>query len=305
MTIVITVANQKGGVGKTTTAVNLAAGLAIKMRHDQKPPQKVLLIDTDPQAHALMAIGYGKHIAREEDSLAALLTESPPPSIQRMLQCGRHQPNLDFIPGNTQAMVAARSRLPSLLARESRLARAITPILGQYNYIVIDTPPTLDDLMINALVAATHVLIPVEPSYLGLSGLKDLQDAIQQVKVHLHREDLEILGYLPTRCVQQRVEVGEIIDYLKQRFPRKTLSPVHETTDLTYAHSAHMDVFTYRPPRSREDGKLESSSRATQEYAKLVNEVVRRTGGSEVKGGRNTNPGSFQEREGGEGHDET
>ena len=196
-----------------------------------------------------------------------------------MLRQGVHQSNLHFVPGNTQAMVAARLRLPTLLARESRLARAITPILEQYAYIVIDTPPTLDDLMINALVAASYVVIPVEPSYLGLSGLKDLQNAIDQVKLHLNRGDLKILGYLPTRCVQQRVEVREIIDYLNEKFPKLTMKPIHETTDLTYAHSAHMDVFTYKPPRSRQDGRLESSSRATQEYAELVNEVVRRTRG--------------------------
>jgi chromosome partitioning protein len=277
MAFVITVANQKGGVGKTTTAVNLAAGLAIKLRHEGRAPGSVLLIDTDPQGHGLMAISFGQHMARPEESLAALLTETPPPSIQKMLCRGQYHDNLFFIPGNTQAMAAARTRLPTLLARESRLSRAIRPILSQYAYVIIDTPPTLDDLMINALVAATHVIIPVEPSYLGLSGLKDLQDAIEQVKLHLNRSQLQILGYLPTRCVRQRVEVGEIIQYLNERFPEKTLTPIHETTDLTYAHSAHMDVFTYKPPRSRHDGRLESSSRATQEYAELVNEVVRRT----------------------------
>jgi chromosome partitioning protein len=277
MAFVITVANQKGGVGKTTTAVNLAAGLAIRLRHDKSTPNLVLLIDTDPQAHGLMAVAFGRHMARAEDSLAALLTETPAPSIQKMIRQGTHQPNLHFVPGNTQAMLSARARLPSLLARESRLKRALEPILEQFAYIVIDTPPTMDDLMINALVAASHVIIPVEPSYLGLSGLKDLQDAIDQVRHHLNRDNLNILGYLPTRCMVQRVEVGEIITYLREKFPHLTLKPIHETTDLTYAHSAHMDVFTYKPPRSRQDGRLRSSSRATQEYAELVNEVVRRT----------------------------
>jgi cellulose biosynthesis protein BcsQ len=117
--------------------------------------------------------------------------------------------------------------------------------------------------MINALVASTHVLIPVEPSYLGLSGLIDLQSAIEQVRMHLGKESLEILGYLPTRCSMQRSEVGEILDHLESSFPELVLPP--------------MDVFTYRPPRSREDGRLASSSRATQDYAILVEEVVDRT----------------------------
>jgi chromosome partitioning protein len=277
MAIVITIANQKGGVGKTTTAVNLAAGLAIWLKHNPRSPNRVLLIDTDPQTHALMATAFGTHLAAPNGSLAALLVEEPPPSVQRMIRPATHHRNLHFIPSNTQAMTEARMRLPSMMAREMRLSRAIEPILDLFTYILIDTPPTLDDLMINALVAATHVLIPVEPSYLGLTGLKELQAAIEQVRHHLKRQDLKILGYLPTRCVAQRSEVQEILEYLPENFPGQLLSPIHETTDLTYAHSAHMDVFTYRPPRSRQDGRLASASRATQEYAHLVEEVVNRT----------------------------
>jgi len=277
MAIVIAVTNQKGGVGKTTTAVNLSAGLALKLRHERRSPDRVLLVDVDPQGHALLAVGFGRHHTPPAESMAALLTESPPPSVQRMLRPAAHHPNLDFLPSNTQAMTAARMRLPSLLARESRLSHALAPILPYYAFVVIDTPPTLDDLMINALVAATHVLIPVEPTYLGLSGLKELQGAIAQVRYHLRRQDLQILGYLPTRCVAQRSEVQEILTYLENAFPGQALPAIHETTDLTYAHSAHMDAFTYRPPRSRADGVLASGSRATQEYARLVDEVVRRT----------------------------
>src|SRR5512146_2668732 len=139
MSVTITIANEKGGVGKTTTAVNLAAGLALRLSAAQQegPAGRVLLVDMDPQGHALLATAFGKHNAPASDSLAALLTETPPPSVQRMLRGAKHHSNLFFIPSNRAAMIEASRTLPTLMANETRLARALGAVQDQYAYIVI------------------------------------------------------------------------------------------------------------------------------------------------------------------------
>jgi chromosome partitioning protein len=170
-------------------------------------------------------------------------------------------------------MVEASRVLPTLMANETRLVRALEGVQREFEFIIIDTPPTTGDLLINALVAADTVLVPVETSYLGVSGLRELQRTIDQVRVHF-RSGLSIFGYLPTLCEEQRTEVQEILAELEHRYPGQMLPPIHKSSDLAYAHSSHMDIFTYRPPRARQGGGIASSSRATQEYAQLVETVL-------------------------------
>jgi len=276
MAVTITIANEKGGVGKTTTAVNLAAGLALRLADQPGSAGRVLLVDMDPQGHALLATAFGQHNAPAPDSLPALLTETPPPSIQRMVRRSVHHPNLFFIPSNRPAMVEAVRILPTLMANETRLAHTLQGVQQEYSYIIIDTPPTTGDLLINAVVACQLLLVPVETSYLGVSGLRELQRTIEAVRVHF-RPDLQVFGYLPTLCEEQRSESQEILGELERRFPTLVLPPIHKATDLAYAHSNHMDVFTYRPPRYRRSDQIASSSRATQEYAALVEAILRQT----------------------------
>ena len=88
------------------------------------------------------------------------------------------------------------------------------------------------------------------------------------------RPDLKVLGYLPTLCEEQRAETQDILTELQKRYPKLVLAPIHKSSDLAYAHSSHMDVFTYRPPRQRMPGQIESSSRPTQEYAAVVEKIV-------------------------------
>lgn len=276
MAITIAIANEKGGVGKTTTAVNLAAGLALRLASQPDSQGRVLLVDMDPQAHGLLATAFDQQNQVPAESLAALLTETPPPSIQRMIHRSDHHDNLYVIPSNRHSMVDAARLLPTLMANETRLSRALQPVQAQFGYIIIDTPPTIGDLLVNALVASSHVLVPVETSYLGVSGLRELQRTIEQVQMHF-RPDLQVLGYLPTLCEEQRLEAQEIMGELSRRYAGQVFPPIHKSSDLAYAHSSHMDVFTYKPPRQRTAEKIASSSRATQEYARLVELILHKT----------------------------
>lgn len=276
MAITITIANEKGGVGKTTTAVNLAAGLALKLAGKEGTDGRVLLVDMDPQGHALLAISFEQHKNVFPVSLPSLLTETPPPSIQRMIQRSDHHANLFYIPSDRAGMIKAARELPSLMANETRLQKSLAQVQSQFAYIVIDTPPNTGDLLINSLVASDLVLIPVETSYLGVSGLIELQRTIEQVRTHF-RPELSIFGYLPTLCEEARSEAQEILTELQQRYKSLMLPPIHKSSDLAYAHSSHMDVFTYRPPRVHSTEAIASSSRATQEYSGLVEAVLHET----------------------------
>ena len=276
MAITITIANEKGGVGKTTTAVNLASGLALRLSNLSGADGRILLVDMDPQGHALLATAHGQKPAPAAESLPALLTESPPPSIQRMLRRSSHHANLFVVPSNHAAMVNAARTLPTLMANETRLQKALAPIASEFAYIIVDTPPNTGDLLINSLVTVDLVLVPVETSYLGVSGLLELMGTIEQVRSHF-RSNLRILGYLPTLCDEQRVEAQEILAELQRRYPRQVLPPIHKAADLAYAHSSHMDIFSYRPPRNRTTEQISSSARATEEYAALVEIVFQRT----------------------------
>ena len=276
MAITITIANEKGGVGKTTTAVNLAAGLALRLGANDGPANRVLLVDMDPQGHALLAISFDRHNESYTASLPSLLTETPPPSIQRMVQHSEYHTNLYYIPSDRAGMIKAARELPALMANETRLQKALAAIQKEFAYIIVDTPPNTGDLLINALVAADLIVIPVETSYLGVSGLIELQRTIDQVKTHF-RPSLKIFGYLPTLCEEQRSEAQEILTELQQRYKSLMLPPIHKSSDLAYAHSSHMDVFTYKPPRVRTPEAIASSSRATQEYAGLVEQILHDT----------------------------
>ena len=124
---------------------------------------------------------------------------------------------------------------------------------------------------------AAVVLINLVVGAIGIQSLTHArQRTIEQVKMHF-RPDLKILGYLPTLCEEQRAEAQEILAELQQRFKKDLLPPIHKASDLAYAHSSHMDVFTYRPPRSRKAENIASSSRATHEYADLVEMVLKKT----------------------------
>jgi chromosome partitioning protein len=212
MAHIFCISNQKGGVGKTTTTVNLAAGLA-------KIGQRVLMLDLDPQGNATMGSGIDKRSL--ELSVYDVLLESATVAEARV----RAEPCGYDVLGSNRELAGAEVELVTLERREKRLKTALVSVLGDYDFVLIDCPPSLSMLTLNGLCSAHGVIVPMQCEYFALEGLTDLVNTIKQVHAHLNPA-LQIIGLLrvmfdPRVTLQQQVSAQ-----LKSHFGDKVFNTV-------------------------------------------------------------------------------
>lgn len=252
MAHIISVVNQKGGVGKTTTALNLAAYLSERGKF-------ILLVDIDPQANATSGLGID-HKQLSAGVYEGLLGTH---SLRSLIHSTMH-PGLKVLPA-TQSLAGASVELVNAQEREFFLHKALLEIRNDYDYIFIDNPPSLGMLTINGLVAADSVLIPVQAEYFALEGLTQLLNTVNLVRDNL-KPTLEVMGAVITMYDSRTRLSKEILEELYRYFPDKIFrSVIPRSVRLAEAPSFGKTIFHYDP-----------SSKAAKAYDRLANEFMLR-----------------------------
>ena len=251
MARVIAVCNQKGGVGKTTTSVNLGAYLAAQGKY-------VLLVDLDSQANATMGLGMEVH-ATAQNVYHSLVSDANPELIVRKTPIFGY----DVLPA-AQSLAGATVELVGMQEREFRLRRVLNHIRNNYDYVLIDCPPSLGLLTINALAAADRVLIPVQCEYYALEGLGQLMRTIELVRGSIN-SDLSVLGVVLTMHDKRNQLSRQVVNEVTQNFPGRVFeTPVPRVISVAEAPSFGKTIMEHDP-----------SSRAAYAYHRLAQEIIR------------------------------
>jgi len=250
--MIIAIANQKGGVGKTTTAINLSAALA-------RAGKTVLLIDLDPQANSSLSFLAQSAI---EWSVYELLTDTQT-AFENVIK-STSVPGLDILPSRI-SLAKFESKLIGEFDAPFRLKDRMNGLTGSYDYVVIDTPPTLGLITVNALVASDYLIVPIQPSYFALEGTDDLLDTVEKVKARPN-PNLKVLGVLITLLDKRTTLAKDIHEQIKQVFGEKVFETViSKSVRLEESPAYKESIFTFAP-----------NSTGAVEYARLCEEVMRR-----------------------------
>jgi chromosome partitioning protein len=251
---IIAVANQKGGCGKTTTAINLAAALA-SLGH------RVLLVDFDPQGHATLGLGYDPN-SFEKTAYHAMVEGYLPVAA---IAVKTRVPRLHLLPSNI-LLAGAEFSLRDVRGKELILGEQLRTVAGRYDLCVIDCSPSLGILMLNALVAGTEVIIPVQAHFYALDGLKRLLDTIRVIRTRFYPCSVRPLGLLLTFMENRTVLSKRIEEGLRHLFgPLVFTTVIHKTVTLAEAPSKGQCILTYAP-----------GSKGAQEYLALAQETLAR-----------------------------
>ncbi len=254
---IIAVVNQKGGVGKTTTSINLSASLAYKKK-------KTLLVDADPQGNASSGIGVNR---REVNTSIYDCIINETPATEAIVSTT--QPNLDCLPSNI-SLAGAEIELVSVKDRDNRLKNTLSKVKDKYDFIIIDCPPSLGLITLNAFAAADSVLIPIQCEYYALEGLSQLTNTIKQVKKAIN-PSLALEGVLATMYDSRTNLAIQVLDELKKYFPNKLYATaIPRNVRLSEAPSFGESILSY-----------DITSKGADAYIALANEVISQNQGVE------------------------
>ena len=280
---IISCFSQKGGVGKTTATINVSAAFGLMLWHEARlgqAPGRVLIVDLDQQANTDITLSGGFFGQRQQrnlgpyDNIAGLLmldTQRPIFEIITNANIPVNARNVDFIPSNREKMLQVEPTLQSDPANGLfRLREVLEPVEASYDYVFVDNPPGVSHLSVNSLVAATHVILPIQLEAASVFGLADSLRAIKSIQQKYNR-DLRVVGILPTMCNFRGAGQQEFYDGLCSQYGELMLPPISHRAEISDAFTAGLDIFSYKP--ARQAGSIMSSSPSTREYAQVAEEL--------------------------------